>query len=233
LFLILKQEVAMTGRQSFTAVLGLAFDVEKASSPSGFKPARFDQGAQKELFADVRLLGFAAALKSGLAQRIIIAGGDEGRYKGEEPVINRAEAIRLMLIRDHGIDPELVTAYASRSNTGGNIAIFAEKIVASRQAISSFALMSNLYHLPRAMVDLAAAGFSEVIPVPAEAAILFQHPKDQIDPVKSEIIRMLGEGPLAERVAEEAAGIADKLRGSYEARTDTEPFRFSSSPQKA
>lgn len=216
----------MADRTSFMTGLGIAVDVERSSSPSGFKPARFDRGAQRELFGELRILGFAAAIRSGLVQRLILAGGDEGRYDGETPVVNRAEAVREMLIHEHEIDPNLVVAHPSRSNTSGNIAIFAEKILESREPPSSFALITSLYHLPRAMIDLAAAGFPEAFPLPVEAAILFEHPKDKLDSVKGDIIRQLGEGPLAQRMVEEAAGIADKLRGDYTARTDTEPFAF-------
>jgi hypothetical protein len=77
------------------------------------------------------------------------------------------------------------------------------------------------------MIDLAAAGFSEVLPVAAEAAIMFQYPKGKLELVKNDMIHQLGDGPLAERVVAEAAGIADKLRGDYSPRTDAKPFDFS------
>jgi hypothetical protein len=40
---------------------------------------------------------------------------------------------------------------------------------------------------------------------------------------KNDLIKRVGGGPLAERYAEEIAGIADKLRGTYRPRTDTPP----------
>ena len=200
-------------------ILGLAFDIERdQSTASGYRPAEYDLGVGLSLFGDLRLHGFAVAIQSGLAERIILAGGDEGRYKEEQPIINRAEAIKAMLEADFGIDPNLVTAFPSRSNTGGNIAIFAREIESSGRQQSDFALMTNLYHLPRASIDMAAKGLLGVNAIAAEAALLYANPA-----CKEAIIRRLGEGSLAERYAEEAAGIADKLRGTYKPRTDVAP----------
>jgi hypothetical protein len=215
----------------FQALLGLAFDVQrKGGGGNAFQPARFDLGAGKELFAELRLRGFAAALRKDIALTLIIAGGDEGRYKHETPPVNRAEAICEMLLRD-GIDAVRVEAWPSRSNTGGNIDIFARKIRESGIAARDFALMTNLYHLPRAQWDMARAGLQEVALVPAESAILYEVPKEELDMQKELLISELGGGPLAERMVEEAAGIADKLRGTYVSRTDAAPANFQ--PQKA
>ena len=77
--------------------------------------------------------------------------------------------------------------------------------------------MTNHYHLPRASMDMAA----KRIPVQgfaAEALLLVENPNR-----KNDLIQSLGEGPLAERVVEEIAGIADKIRGTYQSKTDTAP----------
>ena len=52
----------------------------------------------------------------------------------------------------------------------------------------------------------------------AESLYLIEEPSH-----KNELVRRLGEGPLAERMVEEIAGIADKIRGSYQSKTDAAP----------
>lgn len=198
------------------SAFGLAFDVERTSDrKSGFKPALFDLGAGKFLFGNLRLDGFAASLKTGFAEMLVLAGGDEGRYKDEKPPVNRANAIREMLVHDCGIDPERVRALPSRSNTGGNIAVIRSFIESENLRPEDCGLVSNHYHLPRAHLDLTASGLPLRM-FSAEALWLLEDAER-----KNELIKRLGEGHLAERYAEEIAGIADKMRGTYEPRTDT------------
>ena len=206
--------LAITVRTLF----GLAFDVEKDSSrKSGFKPASIDLGIGKELFGDLRLDGFAAALRCGFADELILAGGDEGRYKGETPIINRASAIMQMLIHDYCVDASRVQAFASKSNTLGNVGIIRDFIKANGRSVDECGLITNLYHLPRAHMDVIAHD----VPLrlfAAESLYLIERPD-----TKNELVHRLGEGPMAERMAEEIAGIADKIRGSYESKTDAPP----------
>jgi hypothetical protein len=204
----------------YHALLGLAFDVMRDGDD--LKPALIDLGARKELFGDVRLRGFQAALQKGIAPCLIIAGGDEGRYKDETPTVNRAEAIRDMLVR-RGIPATQIIARASKSNTLGNVDIFADMVRTSGVPAKDFALITNLYHLPRAQWDMAKAGLHEVALLPAESAILYGMPKNQLGVRKEMLARELGGGAMAERIVEEAAGIADKLAGTYASRTDTVP----------
>ena len=76
----------------FETVFGLAFDVTKSHDTiSGFQPAESDLGAGKFLFGDLRLEGFAAMMRLGFSKKLVLVGGDEGRYKDERPVINRAQ----------------------------------------------------------------------------------------------------------------------------------------------
>jgi hypothetical protein len=196
----------------------LAFDIEKAANKSsGFQPARFDLGAAKALFGDLRLEGFAAAIKTGFAKKLVIAGGDEVRYKGETPIINRAWAIGQMLVHDYGIDAGKIETFASKSNTLGNVGIFKDYLKNHLHYSEGFALMTNLYHGPRAEMDMTA----NLIPmqfIAAEAMILVENPD-----MKNELVHRLGDGPLAERYVEELAGIADKIRGTYQSRTDVAP----------
>lgn len=193
---------------------GLAFDVEETTETnSGYKPALYDLGVGKALYGDLRLLGFASALATGFVSTLVLAGGDEGRYKDREVPVNRAEAIRLMLIHDFGAPPERVRAFASRSNTGGNIAIFKSVMDAEGLHPSDCGLITNLYHLPRAC--LMAKDLS-VLPYAAESLWLLAKPAR-----KNDLIHMLGDGELAERCGDEIAGIADMIRGTYQPRTDT------------
>ncbi len=202
---------------------GLAFDIERTSATkSGFHPAPFDMGAGKELFGDLRLRGFAAMLHLNAVETLTIVGGDEGRYKHENPTINRAEAIRAMLVEDFGIDTSRVYAVASKSNTLGNVGIIRE-----RSRSSDDIVVSNLYHLPRAAMDLAAHGL-QVRCIAAEAFLLIADRS-----CKDAIIESLGGGPLAERYAEEAQGIADKIIGTYQSRTDATPLTIPGSSVKA
>lgn len=200
---------------------GLAFDIEKAPTKSGFKPAQFDLGAGKELFGSLRLDGFASALQTGIVETLVIAGGDEGRYKNEPEAINRAWAIREMLVHDFGIVADRIQSFPSRSNTGGNIAIFKSVIAERKIDTAECCLVTNLYHLPRASMDLHANGLSMQL-IAAEAFWLLE----DIDR-KNMLIERLGEGPLAERCAEEIQGVADKIRGTYKPRTDAAPINIS------
>lgn len=174
-------------------------------------------GVGKELFAPERLDGFAAALNTGFADELILAGGDEGRYKGETPTINRAWAIGQMLIGDYDIDPRRIQTFASKSNTLGNVGIIRDFMQRNERSLGDCGIMTNLYHLPRAHMDLDAHG----IPLrlfAAEALWLIEHPDG-----KNDLVHRFGEGPMAERMVEEVAGIADKLRGSYQSKTDAAP----------
>ena len=198
------------------AVFGLAFDIERdPSRPSGFKPASVDLGSGKAMFGEIRLGGFAALLRTGFAKHLTIVGGDEGRYRGEEPVINRAWAIREMLVKDCGIDESLVTSFASNSNTGGNITIIKREVEERGLTPGQVAVVTSYYHAPRAAVMMAKDGL--VLPVyPAEALVLLEGIV-----TKEELAnRHFGGGSLAERLAEEIQGVAALIRGNYTPRTD-------------
>jgi hypothetical protein len=113
----------MTPKLAFhvQTAFGLAFDVEKTSDrPSGFKPARVDFTVGRELYGELRLSGFAAALECGFTQKLIIVGGLEARYPDEN--VGRAVAIRQMLIEDFGADAHRVDTLLSPANTAGNVA---------------------------------------------------------------------------------------------------------------
>ncbi|MEK7639011.1 MAG: YdcF family protein [Patescibacteria group bacterium] len=212
---------------SVDTAFGLAFNIEKTPGRnSGFKPAQFDLGAGKELFGDLRLDGFAALLRIGFAKRLVIVGGPEGRYKHETPTINQAWVIREMLIHDYGIHSDDVRFISSRPNTRGNIAAISARMGADALGSKDCAVVSNHYHLPRACLDLKAAGLS-IHTYPAEAFWLLEDENR-----KNGLIRRLGGGPLAERMTEELQGIAHKLRGTYQPRTDAPAVNTTSEHQK-
>lgn len=193
---------------------GLAFDIEKDEiTASGFKPARIDLGAGKELFADLRLEGFVALLQLGFAEKLIVFGGNEGRYKDEKPVINRAWAITQMLEYDFGIPNDRLGYFASSSNTIGNVEAIKKQIGSKRSAV-----VSNHYHLPRAALDLTAAGLC--VPLHAAEAFILLNNRS----LKELLLERLGGGLLAERSMEEIQGMADKLVGAYTSRTDATPI---------
>lgn len=219
----MKQKLALSVDTTF----GLAFDIEKTSErKSGFKPAQFDLGSGKELFGELRLEGFAGLLKIGFAKRLIIVGGNEGRYKTETPTINRAWAIREMLVHDFGINPDNVASVASNSNTGGNIIAIASRIKADVLDWGDCAVVTSHYHVPRAHLDLVAAN----LPIPIYAAEAFWLLENESR--KNELIERLGGGPLAERISEELQGVAHKLNATYKPRTDMPVVNIPTKRQK-
>jgi hypothetical protein len=209
--------------KSIPLACGLAFDIEKDEdagderefTASGFKPARLDAGASKELFADLRLEGFAALLRLDFAQKLIVFGGDEKRYEGEKPIINRAESITKMLEYDYGIPPERLGYFASRSNTTGNVEAIKRQVGNKTEGL----VVSNHYHIPRAHRILWKAGVNVHL-LPAESFMLLEDRSR-----KESIFKRLGGGPLAERMVEEIQGIADDIIDAYVPRTDVVPTK--------
>lgn len=202
-------------------VCGLAFDIEKAHTRSGFRPAKVDLGAEKNLFADLRLEGFAALLRLGFTETLMIFGGNEKRYHGEtvnvsgkKVPLNRGWAIAQMLIQDYGIPEWKVGSSFSLGNTVGNIEAI-RQTVGKRQSV----VVSNHYHLPRAALDLYAVGLQ----FPLYAAEAFWLLEDESR--KNTLIQRLGGNAYAERVAEEIQGIAHKLAGAYTPRADKAPTK--------
>lgn len=194
---------------------GLAFDIERTNTTSsGYKPARYDMGGIQELFGELRLAGFAALLRLYIVEKLTIVGGDEGRYKNDHP-INRAVAIREMLVNDYGIDPARVEAIPSKSNTLGNVGIIRDRSTSPRDIV-----VTSHYHIPRAAMDLEAVGLSLTM-IAAEAFMVLEDAT-----AKDRIIEELGDNALAMRCAEEIQGIAHKLAGTYQSRTDATPVTF-------
>ncbi len=208
-------EITMLTRGQFEYAFCLAFDVEKQEgvTDSGFVPAETDLGSGKQLFGWLRLEGFAALAKLGFAKKLVIVGGDEKRYAGENPGVNRANVIREILIQDFDIDPSMVDAIPSTSNTGGNLAAIQQHLPS--KWMIPYLVVTSFYHLPRVQCDLVDP---MAICYPAEAFSLYANPG-----LKSDMIENLDEGELAERIVEEIQGIAHKMRGTYQPKTDEMP----------
>lgn len=201
---------------------GLACDVSRTPTRvSGYEPALFDLGSGKQLFGGLRIAGWRDMLLLNPGMHLTIVGGDEGRYKGETPVINRAEVLCKILAQDYGVDPTRLSWFASKSNTLGNIGIIKE-----RSTSKSDIVVTNLYHAVRAQMDLRANGLGMQV-IPAKAFILLANPDaDARAVIKERMIKDFGGGPLAERVVEEIQGVADKIAGTYKSLTDAAPITF-------
>ena len=190
----------------------LAFDIERTPErKSGFRPAKFDSQAGKQLFGDLRLKGFASSLLAGFAKKLVIVGGIEGRC--EDGTLGRAWGIRQMLIRDFDIAAERMEAIQSGPSTRGNIETIGAVLADRDHPEIECAVISNHYHLPRVQFEMHVIGLT--LPVfPAEAFwLLAGGPPAKRGDRKRELIAGFGNGPLAERMVEEINGIADKLRG--------------------
>jgi hypothetical protein len=204
----------MKPMMSVHTAFGLACDVQKTRGQvNQFHAADGELSTGRKLFGDLRLEGFAALLKTGFAERLIVVGGAEARYKDKQ--IGRAYAVREILLRDLGVDAERIEAMHSEPNTSGNVAAI-KRIVEERSLQSNdCAVVSSHYHLPRVHMDLWANGL--LMPIfSAEAFSLLarEDPKERLI-YKDQMIRRFGQGALAQRMVDEIGGIADKMRGIY------------------
>lgn len=214
---------------------GLAFDVERtAGTISGWRPARTKVNSQLRLFAKARLLGFVAALESGWAEKMVIVGGNEGRYMLEHPPPNQAKAIEEMLVMDHSIPRSQVRSMRSLSNTIGNVAMIRKIVQDEKLSASDCAVLTSMYHVLRVKMDLQDAGLGDMPVFPAEALWLYQARYDlERARRKTQLARMLTGGtrwwdvlaffvasPFAKRTADEINGICQKIEKTYRPRTN-------------
>ncbi len=192
---------------------GLAFDVEKANTKSGFKPARVALGSQKESYGGVRLEGFYSLLEMGYAKELVVIGGRENCHEGSDPPIDQAKAIRSMLLQERKIKPGLVRSFTSAPHALGHVSVIEALMKGEKLGQDDCIVVSSIYRLPLVHEDLFAAGLHLRL-LPAEAFILVQDRQQEAD-----LVERLGGGALAERMVQEAARIADKMRGAYRSRT--------------
>jgi hypothetical protein len=195
---------------------GLACDVQKAAGKrSGFEPAEGDLRSGVKLFGDLRVMGFAAALQTGFADKLVVVGGIEARYRDEH--IGRADAIRQMLIDDFGVAPGRVEALTSEPNSMGNLTAIMAEMDRRKLAAADCALISSAYHLPRASLDLVTSGGAALRLFPAEAFwLLGSASGEERAARKAQLVAGFGGGALAERLAAELNGIADMIGGNYD-----------------
>lgn len=190
------------------AAFGLAFDIEKTSdTASGFMPADIDLGGGEKLFADLRLDGFAALMRLNFAEKIIIVGGMEGRYREEK--IPRAWAICQMLEKDCGIAAERLEWRVSGSNTGGNV-----QIITNSSGRTFPTVITSHYHVGRTLRLFREVGHWADI-ISAEAFWVLEDLER-----KDAVAERLGGGSAARRDAIEVRGVAQLLEKTYVARTD-------------
>lgn len=192
---------------------GLAFDVEKDPfAKSGYRPAPVDLASGLDPFADLRLMGFAAAIRANFSKRLVIVGGEEERYAGEmvqdgeEMIsINRAWAICRMLVFEHDVPSGALSWAPSGGNTFNN-AKEIKRHVGERR--SDFTIISSHFHLPRAAHLFRRCEMRPAL-VPAEALILYAAPPEEWEEIEADLIERFGNGLLAERAAREIRGFAD------------------------
>lgn len=199
-------------------LLGLSVSVRPRKG--FFEPVMVEKG--QDFLGDVRLEGFAAAIIHGFVEHVTIVGGRE-RLSGETVesllpfwrsvveeddeglYILRPKAEAFWMVRHFGVGWEHVSWCESVGNTGGNV-----QTIKSLSHEDTF-VSSNLYHLPRAMMDLYAANV--FLPtVPAEALFLLRGAD-----AEARLQKRLGETPLGRRMWFEAKGAHDKIVGRYKA----------------
>lgn len=194
---------------SVDTALGLAaFTEETNKTKSGFRPADFGSADATPLFGDVRLEGFVSMLRVGFAKRLYIVGG--GKYCGRN--LSEGEIWLRMLSDDYGIEQDRLSALDSAPNTKGNAKAIAEFMRYTSLLSEKYAVVSNGYHLFRSGVHLEVKGL-RIPHFPAEAFWLLE--RGYGDEQILELARRLGGGPLAERVALEARGIAQEIDGTF------------------
>lgn len=209
-----------------TLILGLSVAVELHAAT--FRPQYAQHGLP--LFGDLRWAGWASALTAGYADQLIVVGGIERLDDDACPpgvgwpckssnnirCVPRGLAACHALASEYGVDKSRLDWRYSEGNTGGNASTI-------RQLVDKFApshdviISTNHYHLPRAQMDIHAAGVSGIPAVPAEAYWLAE--KTNANGLGTEgsdkLIQDFGGGPLATRTVAEIKGIADKINRRY------------------
>ena len=206
-------------------LIGLAVAV--TSTQSGFAPR--PRQHDLPLFGDLRWRGWAAALESGVARSLVVIGGIEEipaaqlphtldahlAQNGTHARVPRGYAACHALTHDFGIPASRVDWRISEGHTRGNIDTL-EALLRGPLCDRPCAVSSSHYHLPRAMMDITAAGISPLPLLPAEAFLLATPCGQTRAAREAELLEAFGDGPLARRSLAEIGGIADKLRGVYQ-----------------
>ncbi|MFA6018090.1 MAG: ElyC/SanA/YdcF family protein [Patescibacteria group bacterium] len=193
----------MNKKHSFDIVYGLAFNIERAETKSGFLP-RGCGNANDNYYFELRLRGFAEMLRLGFCKKLCIAGADE--KISETETVNRAFAITQMLIHDYGISEDQLEWIDSLPSTDGNLIAIKKHM---EQSNLQSAIVTNDYHIPRS--SLFAHAHDIVAPFyPAEAFLLATKQM-----VPTDLEKAFGEGLLVQRCVAGIKGISDMLLGQY------------------
>ncbi len=209
-----------------TVILGLSVAVE--CDAGSFRPRHEQHGLA--LFGDLRWTGWASALNAGYADRLIVIGGVERlNIKACVPGVGspctsdrdiicvpRGEACCHALSAKHGVADSKLSWKLSEGNTGGNATAIKE-IVQDLSPSCNLVISSNHYHLPRALMNLHAAGVAGIAAVPAEAYWVAEQSRAgrKISCTRMALTDAFGGGPLAARFAAEIQGAADKINNQY------------------
>lgn len=198
-----KEDTAMEAGQEAIRAFGLAFEVRRGGTKSGYIPS-LQNKSKTSLYADLRIRGFVAGLQLGIISHLTVVGGNE-----ESLGVSRGEAICDMLIKDWGIDPKLVSWAESAPHTLGNIKVITEKCGKEGINPHDVWVVSNHYHLLRAGDVFWEAGMHPRL-VPAEALMLLE------DPTLEVYLKVrFGRGRHAKRCVGEIRGFKDRLAGRY------------------
>ncbi len=214
--------------QRAKSVVGFAFDIEKASErKSGFRPAKEHLGSENPnpMYADPRLEGYAAMLRLGYTEQLIIPGKDERRYKselvdidGQPSPIWQGWTIREMLVKDFGCDGTCIR-WVSSTGTTMNAALAIQELAEKEKMEFGWGkteFATSYYHCIRTgRVSLQSIGLPSYL-TPAEAftvaeAIILDKAQEAEDRLRS-----FGGHFTDERIINEIRGIAHHLLGRYE-----------------
>lgn len=156
----------------YDRVFVLAADLTKSGDT--FTLAGSDAGGV--LLSDWRIKACAAIIARGLVRKIIIVG-----WHDEEFVeVSRSGLMRTILIRDYGIDADMVESVEQfKDGTIGNVQEILEYIEKHGLDIRRCAILSNFYHLPRAMAFFYSSSTSSIKFLAAESFL-----PEEIDNIK-------------------------------------------------
>ena len=190
---------------------GLACNIERADTDSGFRAMLAHPQSKEDLFAQPRLAGFANLLKTGFAERLIILGRDE-----EGTDFNQSKAICRIIQMDYGVE----SGRAVPADSGYGTAEAADFIKSSMEAqsISSndAAVITSFYHLPRTQVQLQDRGvFLKLFPAEAFTFLKRSDPDRWSHEEAAKLIEEFGGGAYESRNVSEIIGIARMIGGLY------------------
>lgn len=184
----------------------LSYDIEW---PLDKAPRMAEKHLQSGLaqFSDSWLPGVAAVISAKIAKQLVIVGGYEARYPNRR--VARPEAIKFLLEKDFGVTG--IECLISDPNTMGNARAISEWLHKNSLFVDMAIVVCAYWHGMRAAADLGCQGVRLPV-IPAEAAYIATQstPHDRAKARKA-LELSLGGGLLAERIAGECNGMAEKM----------------------